>query len=90
MFFWDYGFFGFCSSLRTELTLSIAVLKQQIMSLATAPSLWKTEGKKEICYNSGDSPLLSLDCDTTEEYDVHVYNDQGQAIQWFAQIPWQA
>lgn len=33
----EYGFFGFCFSSTTELIPSTAVLKQQMMSLATAP-----------------------------------------------------
>lgn len=33
----EYGFFGFWFSLNTEFISSTAVLKQQMMSLATAP-----------------------------------------------------
>lgn len=46
-------------------------------------------GYGEIPSNSGNSPLLSLDCDITQEDSVHVYNNQSQTNHWFAQIPWQ-
>lgn len=52
------------------------------MSLATTPLIWKTEDNGE---SAGDS---SLNCDTIKG-DAHVHNDEGQAIQSSAQIPWQ-
>lgn len=44
-------------------------------------------GHGEIPSNSGNSPLLSLDCDMTEEDNVHIHNNQSQTNHWFAQIP---
>lgn len=47
-------------------------------------------GQRGIHSNSGNSPLLSLDCDMTEEDNAHAHahNNQSQTNHWFAQIPW--
>lgn len=57
MFFWGLLFLWFFFPLYTDLIQSTVVLKQQIMSFATAPLIWKTEDKGEF---AGDSPLSDL------------------------------
>lgn len=44
-------------------------------------------GQGEFPSNSGNSLLLSLDWDMTEEGNVHVHNNQSQTNHWVAQTP---